>query len=87
MVLVQDFAALRVVKVWRSVAEFQAFAVKFTTVDTVRDFLIELDMKPNMHLKLHFSEVTSFKISTLEEISIFSLNNQTTKIMNRAGKN
>ena len=32
LVLVQDFAALRVVKVWRSVAEFQAFAVKFITV-------------------------------------------------------
>ena len=44
-------------------------------IDTVRDILIKLDMKPHMHLV---------------EISIFSLNNVTvrsTKIMNRADKN
>ena len=43
-------------------------------VDSVTDFLIELGMKPRMHL----------------EISIFSLNNvmvRPTKIMNRADKN
>ena len=42
---------------------------------TIQDFLIQLDMKPRMHLV---------------EISIFSLNNVTirpTKIMNRADKN
>ena len=44
-------------------------------LESFQDFLIELDMKPRMHLV---------------EISIFSINNVTvrpTKIMNRADKN
>ena len=53
---------------------FLAF-VRPAAVDTVKDFLFELGMKPHMHLA---------------EISIFSLKNVTvrpTKIMNRADKN
>ena len=48
---------------------------KGASLESFQDFLIELDMKPPMHLV---------------EISIFSLNNVTvrpTKIMNRADKN
>ena len=51
------------------------FLSEIASLDTVTDFLIELGMKPHMHLV---------------EISIFSLNNVTvrpTKIMNRADKN
>ena len=49
--------------------------IKISTIESVQDFLIKLDMKPFMHLV---------------EISIFSLNLvivRLTKIMNRADKN